>query len=77
MSEHCSKWVQFGINSWSFKTRSNTLPNVFTRVSQYEQWIKNTIPNKNEFPQFVNLKDPCPRKIFSHTFIQLHTFMHH
>ncbi|XP_039542926.1 testisin-like isoform X2 [Pimephales promelas] len=59
MSEHCSKWVQFGISSYSFKCRPNT-PGVYTRVSHYEQWIKDTIQNNQDFPQFVNVNDQCP-----------------
>lgn len=75
MSQYCSKWVQFGITSFFFNCSSNIVPNVFTRVSQYQQWITDTIQNhpSQDLPQFVNISLPCPSKIFSHTFIQLHT----
>ncbi|CAM4572205.1 unnamed protein product [Leuciscus chuanchicus] len=53
MSEYCTKWVQSGISSWSFKCSPNT-PGVYTRVSHYEKWIKDTIKNQQDFPQFVN-----------------------
>uniref|UniRef100_A0A8C2BX42 Peptidase S1 domain-containing protein n=1 Tax=Cyprinus carpio TaxID=7962 RepID=A0A8C2BX42_CYPCA len=45
MSQHCSQWVQFGLTSWVIGCGSSNMPGVYTDISQYQQWITNTIQN--------------------------------
>ncbi|XP_048010496.1 chymotrypsinogen A-like [Megalobrama amblycephala] len=62
MSQHCSKWVQFGITSWGIGCGLQHIPGVYTRVSQYQQWITDKIRGhqSDDLPQFVNISHPCP-----------------
>ncbi|XP_050987991.1 tryptase [Labeo rohita] len=58
MSWHNSSWVQHGITSWGFGCGLPNIPSVYTRVSQYQQWITNIISNhpSRELPQFISLQ---------------------
>lgn len=53
VSEQCSVWVQSGIISRGHDCGQPNEPGVYTRVSQYQQWIMtSTNPNLPEFTTF-------------------------
>ncbi|KAL1262254.1 hypothetical protein QQF64_007519, partial [Cirrhinus molitorella] len=59
VSEHCSVWVQSGVISWKEECAKPDKPDVYTRVSEYQQWIT-SLTGQNQ-PTFVvfNSKTPC------------------
>ncbi len=44
-----NKWYQIGIISWTFRCAAPGVPDVYTRVSKYYEWIENTIKNSTKF----------------------------
>ncbi|XP_026094842.1 testisin [Carassius auratus] len=64
MSQHCSRWVQFGITSWGIGCGRPDITGVYTDVSQYQRWITDTIQNQDPYqdlPQFVDLNSQCTK----------------
>ena len=43
-----NQWKLFGITSWAHGCAQAWKPTVFTNVTHYLQWIKNTIKNNGE-----------------------------
>jgi secreted trypsin-like serine protease len=40
-----NRWYQIGIISWSYRCAAPGVPDVFTKVSLFNDWIENTIQN--------------------------------
>lgn len=40
-----NRWYQIGIVSWSYRCAAPGVPDVFTKVSLFNDWIENTIQN--------------------------------
>ncbi|KAK2907413.1 hypothetical protein Q8A67_006398 [Cirrhinus molitorella] len=60
MHRYDSQWVQSGITSFGYGCAKRNTPGVYTRVSQYQQWITDIIRNQQSqnFPRFVNFPLP-------------------
>uniref|UniRef100_A0A3Q2PNF3 Peptidase S1 domain-containing protein n=1 Tax=Fundulus heteroclitus TaxID=8078 RepID=A0A3Q2PNF3_FUNHE len=54
VSKQCGRWIQAGIESFGRGCAEPNIPEVYTRVSQYESWINGVI-NGNQ-PGFISFK---------------------